>query len=69
VENNYGSPELSAGAVFEWRPLAIIGVAPEGFTGTFVGYSFQFWVRRCGDVRFTVTNSRIAVRVGSGTHF
>ena len=22
----------------------IIGVAPEGFTGTFVGYAFQFWV-------------------------
>src|SRR5580704_8235141 len=22
----------------------IIGVAPEGFEGTFVGYSFQFWV-------------------------
>src|SRR5207249_404782 len=22
----------------------IIGVAPEGFLGTFVGYSFQFWV-------------------------
>ena len=22
----------------------IIGVAPEGFSGTFVGYSFQFWV-------------------------
>ncbi len=22
----------------------IIGVAPEGFYGTFVGYSFQFWV-------------------------
>jgi predicted permease len=23
---------------------AIVGVAPEGFFGTFVGYSFQFWV-------------------------
>ncbi len=25
-------------------PHTIIGVAPEGFYGTFVGYSFQFWV-------------------------
>jgi len=25
-------------------PHTIIGVAPEGFHGTFVGYSFQFWV-------------------------
>jgi predicted permease len=25
-------------------PYTIVGVAPEGFYGTFVGYSFQFWV-------------------------
>ena len=25
-------------------PHTIIGVAPEGFNGTFVGYAFQFWV-------------------------
>src|ERR1700738_806742 len=25
-------------------PHTIIGVMPEGFFGTFVGYSFQFWV-------------------------
>src|SRR5262249_49622877 len=25
-------------------PHTIIGVAPEGFYGTFVGYAFQFWV-------------------------
>ncbi len=25
-------------------PYTIIGVTPEGFYGTFVGYSFQFWV-------------------------
>lgn len=26
------------------QPHTIVGVAPEGFHGTFVGYSFQFWV-------------------------
>ena len=25
-------------------PFTIVGVAPEGFYGTFVGYAFQFWV-------------------------
>ena len=25
-------------------PHTIIGVAPDGFYGTFVGYAFQFWV-------------------------
>lgn len=25
-------------------PLTIVGIAPEGFYGTFVGYQFQFWV-------------------------
>lgn len=25
-------------------PHTIVGITPEGFTGTFVGYAFQFWV-------------------------
>ena len=25
-------------------PFTIVGVAPKGFYGTFVGYAFQFWV-------------------------
>jgi predicted permease len=30
--------------VLNGLPHTIIGVAPEGFYGTFVGYAFQFWV-------------------------
>lgn len=30
--------------IFNGLPHTIIGVAPEGFYGTFVGYPFQFWV-------------------------
>jgi predicted permease len=33
-------------------PHTIIGVAPEGFYGTFVGYSFQFWVPLSMQERF-----------------
>jgi predicted permease len=34
-----GTTQMLAGA-----PHTIVGVAPEGFYGTFVGYAFQFWV-------------------------
>src|SRR5262249_47297751 len=30
--------------VLDGLPHTIVGVAPEGFYGTFVGYAFQFWV-------------------------
>jgi putative ABC transport system permease protein len=30
--------------VLSGLPHTIVGVAPEGFRGTFVGYAFQFWV-------------------------
>jgi len=30
--------------VFNGMPHTIVGVAPEGFYGTFVGYEWQFWV-------------------------
>src|SRR5439155_9164929 len=30
--------------VLNGLPHTIVGVAPEGFFGTFVGYAFQFWV-------------------------
>jgi predicted permease len=29
---------------FNGTPLTVVGVAPEAFVGTFVGYSMQFWV-------------------------
>ena len=31
-------------AVLNGLPHTIVGVTPEGFFGTFVGYAFQFWV-------------------------
>src|SRR5437016_2040268 len=34
-----GKTQLLAGL-----PHTIVGVAPQGFFGTFVGYAFQFWV-------------------------
>jgi putative ABC transport system permease protein len=37
--NVIGKTQVLAGL-----PHTIIGVAPEGFYGTFVGYAFQFWV-------------------------
>ena len=37
--NVIGRTQLLAG-----RPHTIVGVAPNGFYGTFVGYAFQFWV-------------------------
>src|SRR5262245_1792789 len=30
--------------ILNGRPHTIVGVAPQGFYGTFVGYAFQFWV-------------------------
>ncbi len=34
-------------------PHTIVGVAPEGFYGTFVGYAFQFWVPASMQARFS----------------
>src|SRR6476469_5588275 len=38
-QNVIGKTQLLAGL-----PHTIVGVAPDGFYGTFVGYAFQFWV-------------------------
>jgi len=38
-ENVIGKTQVLAGL-----PHTIVGVAPKGFYGTFVGYAFQFWV-------------------------
>jgi len=34
-------------------PHTIVGVAPEGFYGTFVGYAFQFWVPASMQAQFS----------------
>jgi len=40
-----GDPEIIGKTqAMNGLPHTIIGVAPEGFYGTFVGYAFQFWV-------------------------
>jgi macrolide transport system ATP-binding/permease protein len=37
--------------------FAVIGVAPQGFYGTFVGYSFQFWVPASMQEKFDYTST------------
>jgi predicted permease len=40
-----GDPDvIGKTQVLDGLPHTIVGVAPEGFYGTFVGYAFQFWV-------------------------
>ena len=41
--------------MFNGLPHTIVGVAPEGFYGTFVGYPFQFWVPASMQERFDST--------------
>jgi macrolide transport system ATP-binding/permease protein len=41
----HGDPDIIGKTqVLNGLPHTIVGVAPEGFFGTFVGYAFQFWV-------------------------
>jgi predicted permease len=40
----------------------IVGVAPEGFYGTFVGYGFQFWVPASMQERFTAGGYKLEDR-------
>ena len=45
-QDRYGGDPAIVGKtqMLNGLPHAIVGVAPEGFYGTFVGYAFQFWV-------------------------
>ena len=43
-------------------PHTIIGVAPEGFYGTFVGYAFQFWVPTSMQEKFDSTGYKLEDR-------
>ena len=43
-------------------PHTIIGVTPEGFYGTFVGYPFQFWVPASMQERFDSTGYKLEDR-------
>ena len=44
------------------QPHTIIGVTPEGFYGTFVGYPFQFWVPASMQERFDSTGYKLEDR-------
>ena len=44
------------------QPHTIVGVAPEGFYGTFVGYPFQFWVPASMQERFDSSGYKLEDR-------
>ena len=44
------------------QPHTIVGVTPEGFYGTFVGYPFQFWVPASMQDRFDSTGYKLEDR-------
>jgi macrolide transport system ATP-binding/permease protein len=48
--------------MFNGLPHTIIGVAPEGFYGTFVGYPFQFWVPASMQERFDSSGYKLEDR-------
>src|SRR5262249_27314624 len=49
----HGDPEiLGKTQILNGLPHTIVGVAPEDFLGTFVGYAFQFWVPTSMQERF-----------------
>src|SRR5262249_5493769 len=43
-------------------PHTIVGIAPEGFYGTFVGYAFQFWVPASMQAHFDSTGYKLEDR-------
>jgi predicted permease len=44
-ERFHGDPQvIGKTQMLNGLPFTIVGVAPDGFYGTFVGYAFQFWV-------------------------
>lgn len=48
--------------LFNRVPFTIIGVAPEGFYGTFVGYPFSFWVPTSMQATFDATGYKLEDR-------
>ncbi len=53
-ERYHGDPRiLGKTQMLNGLPFTIIGVAPDGFYGTFVGYAFQFWVPASMQPRFS----------------
>lgn len=52
--------------IFNGVPHTIVGVAPPGFGGTFVGYAFQFWVPASQEEVFDPTGYKLENR---GAHW
>ena len=48
--------------IFNGMPHTIVGVAPEGFYGTFVGYEWQFWVPLSMQPRFDSSGYKLEDR-------
>jgi macrolide transport system ATP-binding/permease protein len=58
-----GDPEIVGKTQsFNSVPYTIIGVAPEGFYGTFVGYAFDFWVPASMQEKFDATGYKLEDR-------
>jgi len=58
-----GDPEIVGKTQrFNSVPFSIIGVAPEGFYGTFVGYAFDFWVPTSMQEKFDATGYKLEDR-------
>jgi predicted permease len=52
-ERFHGAPDvIGRTQTLAGLPHTIVGVAPKGFYGTFVGYAFQFWVPASMQVQF-----------------
>src|SRR5262249_11417142 len=50
----HGDPQIVGKTqLLNGLPHIIVGVAPEGFYGTFVGYAFQFWVPASMQAQFS----------------
>lgn len=66
-ERFHGDPEIAGKTqMLNGMPHVIVGVAPEGFYGTFVGWAMQFWVPVSMEEKFDSgdTNWTTAARVG-----
>ncbi len=62
-ERFHGDPGIIGKVqIFNGMPHTIVGVAPEGFYGTFVGWAMQFWVPASMQERFDPTGYKLEDR-------
>ena len=61
----HGDPQvIGKTQLLNGLPFTIVGVAPDGFYGTFVGYAFQFWVPASMQPQFSAGAYRLEDRGG-----